>query len=196
MKFIIATNNQHKVKEFERILSPLGIEVLSQSAASISLDVVEDADSFEGNAYLKAKAIYDRTRIPTIADDSGLEVYALNNAPGVYSARYGGAGLTDVDRYNKLLDEMKNIPDSQRGAQFVCAISLVLTGENTYSFQGICEGKIGYEPKGVNGFGYDPIFMVGEDSFSTLSPQKKDEISHRGKALRLMAEELKNIKQE
>ncbi len=194
MKFIIATNNKHKVKEFERILSPLGIEVISQSDAGINIDVVENADSFEGNAYLKAKAIFDISQIPTIADDSGLEVYALNNAPGVYSARYGGEGLTDIDRYNKLLDEMNNIPDDERGAQFVCSISLVLSSVNAYSFTGVCEGKIGYQPMGQNGFGYDPIFMIGDESFSTLSPEKKDEISHRGKALRQMADEIKNIK--
>ncbi|MFZ2537823.1 MAG: RdgB/HAM1 family non-canonical purine NTP pyrophosphatase [Oscillospiraceae bacterium] len=194
MKFIIATNNKHKVKEFQRILSPLGIEVISQSDAGINIDVVEDADSFEGNAYLKAKAIFDISHIPTISDDSGLEVFALNNAPGVFSARYGGAGLTDIDRYNKLLDEMKNIPEDERGARFICSISLVFSNVKSYSFTGVCQGKIGYQPKGQNGFGYDPVFMIGDESFSTLSPQKKDEISHRGKALRQMAEELKNLK--
>ncbi|MEG0692395.1 MAG: RdgB/HAM1 family non-canonical purine NTP pyrophosphatase [Oscillospiraceae bacterium] len=195
MKFIIATNNKHKIKEFERILSPLSIEVISQSDEGINIEVVEDADTFEGNAFLKAKAIYDIAKIPTIADDSGLEVFALNHAPGVYSARYGGEGLTDIDRYNKLLEEMKHVPENERGAQFVCSISLVLSDKEVYGFTGICKGQIGYQPKGENGFGYDPIFMVGDESFSTLSPQKKDEISHRGKALRQMAEELKNIKE-
>ena len=184
----------HKVKEFERILSPMNIEVISQSQAGIDLDVVEDADTFEGNAFLKAKAIYDLTKMPTIADDSGLEVYALGNAPGVYSARYGGEGLTDVDRYQKLLKELEHVPNNQRGAQFVCSISLVLSPEQVYAFTGICKGEIGYAPKGENGFGYDPIFMIGEESFSTLSPDKKDEISHRGIALKQMAEELIKLK--
>lgn len=196
MKFIIATNNKHKISEFERILSPLGIELISQSDSGINIEVVEDADSFEGNAYLKAKAVYDISHIPTIADDSGLEVFALNNAPGVYSARYGGEGLTDADRYNKLIDEMKNVPDEQRGAQFVCCISLVLSDNKSYSFRGVCEGKIGYKPIGENGFGYDPVFMIGENSFSTISASEKDKISHRGKALIKMHNELKNIMNE
>lgn len=193
MKIIIATNNAHKVGEFERILRPLGIEAVSMNEAGINADPDENSDSFEGNAYIKAKAVYDITGEMTVADDSGLEVYALDNAPGVYSARYGGEGLNDKQRYEKLLNELKDIPESERGARFVCAVSLITKSGKNYTFTGVCEGKIGYEPLGENGFGYDPVFMVGEDSFSVLSPEKKDEISHRGIALRKMAEEIKKL---
>lgn len=193
MKIIIATNNAHKVGEFERILRPLGIEAVSMNEAGINADPDENSDSFEGNAYIKAKAVYDITGEITVADDSGLEVYALDNAPGVYSARYGGEGLNDKQRYEKLLNELKDITESERGARFVCAVSLITKSGKNYTFTGVCEGKIGYEPLGENGFGYDPVFMVGEDSFSVLSPEKKDEISHRGIALRKMAEEIKKL---
>lgn len=189
MKLILATNNKHKVMEFSRILSPLGIEVISQSEAGIKIDVEENADSFEGNARLKAKAIYEISGIPTIADDSGLEVYALNNAPGVYSARYGGSECkNDKERYEKLLSEMKDVPEIDRGARFVCSICLVMSNEKEYNMTGICEGMIAYEPHGENGFGYDPIFMVNDKSFSELSDREKDQISHRGNALKKLQE--------
>lgn len=192
MKIVVATNNPHKVMEFERILAPLGIDVISQAQvlSSANICVEEDADSFEGNAYLKAKAVFDAAQLPTVADDSGICVDALNGAPGVYSARYGGEGLDDVDRYNKLLFEMKDVEDSERTARFVCSISLILSSDKVYNFTGVCEGKIGYYPLGENGFGYDPVFMVGDESFSTLSAPQKDKISHRGKALRAMADML------
>lgn len=197
MKFIIATKNQNKLREFKRILNPHGIEVISQAEAGINIDVEENADSFEGNSFLKAKAIFDETKIPTIADDSGLEVYALDNAPGVYSARYGGeACKSDKERTALLLKNMENIPDENRGARFVCAITLVLSEEKHYSFMGYCEGKIGYAPKGENGFGYDPVFMLGAKSMSEVSPEEKDEVSHRGKALREMEKKLDEIKYE
>lgn len=195
MKLILATKNKHKVMEFSRILTPLGIEIISQSDALIEVDVDENADSFEGNARLKAQAIFDKSGIPTIADDSGLEVYALNNAPGVYSARYGGAECkNDKERYEKLLSEMKDVPEKNRGARFVCSICLVISKEMEYNMTGICEGKIAYEPHGENGFGYDPIFMVGDKSFSELSDSEKDQISHRGNALKKLQETLTKIK--
>jgi XTP/dITP diphosphohydrolase len=194
MKLIIATKNQHKVKEFERILNPFGIEVISQTDAGIHIDVEETADSFEGNARLKARAVFEKTGLPTIADDSGLEVFALNGAPGIYSARYGGeACKTDQDRCQKLLHEMKDIPDEHRTAQFVCCVYLILSKTQEYSFIGTCKGKIGYEPLGDNGFGYDPIFMVGDLSFGQLSDSQKDFISHRGNALMQLEIKLKEI---
>lgn len=197
MKFIIATKNEHKLKEFKRILNPHGIEVISQAEAGADIDVNENADTFEGNSYLKAKAIYDKTKIPTIADDSGLEVYALDNAPGVYSARYGGDSCkTDADRTNLLLKNMENIPDENRGARFVCAITLVISEDKHYSFMGYCDGKIGYSPKGENGFGYDPVFMIGDKSISEISPAEKDSISHRGRALVEMEKKLNEIRYE
>lgn len=193
MKLIAATNNTHKVIEFKRILEPLGYTVLSQKEAGIHIEVEETGETFEKNAYLKAKSVYEASGLPTVADDSGIAVDALNGAPGVYSARYGGPALDDVGRYEKLLAEMENVPDSNRTARFVCAISLILSNEKVYSFTGVCEGKIGYAPRGENGFGYDPIFMVGDKSTAELSPAEKDKISHRGQALRKMEKLLRKM---
>ena len=193
MKLVIATHNLHKVKEFERILLPFGIETVSQADLGITIEAEETADSFEGNSFLKAKAVFDACRLPVIADDSGLEVYALGNKPGVYSARYGGPGLDDVGRTELLLQNMKDIPDEKRGAQFVCCITLILQEDRIFSFQGICEGKIGYAPKGKNGFGYDPVFLIGKKSFSELSPEEKDAVSHRGKALRALEQKIREL---
>ena len=193
MKLIAATNNTHKVIEFKRILEPLGYTVLSQKEAGIHIEVEETGETFEENAYLKAKCVSKPTGLPTVADDSGIAVDALNGAPGVYSARYGGPALDDVGRYEKLLAEMENVPDSNRTARFVCAISLILSNEKVYSFTGVCEGKIGYAPRGENGFGYDPIFMVGDKSTAELSPAEKDKISHRGQALRKMEKLLRKM---
>lgn len=190
MKLIAATNNAHKVVEFKRILEPLGFTVLSQKEAGIHVEAEETGTTFEENAYLKAKAVYDASGLPTVADDSGIVVDALDGAPGVYSARYGGPGLNDVDRYEKLLHEMEGVPDAKRTARFVCAISLVLSPDKVFSFTGVCEGKIGHGPRGENGFGYDPIFMVGEKSTAELSSEEKDKISHRGQALRKMEQML------
>ena len=190
MKLIAATNNAHKVVEFKRILEPLGFTVLSQKEAGIRVEAEETGTTFEENACLKAKAVYDASGLPTVADDSGIVVDALDGAPGVYSARYGGPGLNDVDRYEKLLHEMEGVPDAKRTARFVCAISLVLSPDKAFSFTGVCEGKIGHGPRGENGFGYDPIFMVGEKSTAELSSEEKDKISHRGQALRKMEQML------
>lgn len=193
MKLIAATNNAHKVVEFKRILEPFGFTVLTQREAGIAIEAEETGTTFEENAYLKAKAVFDASGLSTVADDSGIAVDALNGAPGVYSARYGGPELDDVGRYEKLLRDMENVPEEERGAQFVCAISLILSPEKVYSFTGVCEGKVGYAPRGENGFGYDPIFMVGDRSTAELSPQEKDAISHRGKALRKMEQMLRTM---
>lgn len=190
MKLIAATNNAHKLVEFKRILEPLGFTVLSQKEAGIHVEAEETGTTFEENAYLKAKAVYDASGLPTVADDSGIAVDALNGAPGVYSARYGGPDLNDVDRYEKLLHEMGGVPDEKRTARFVCAISLILSSDQVFGFTGVCEGKIGYGPRGENGFGYDPIFMVGDKSTAELPPEEKDKISHRGQALRKMEQML------
>ena len=190
MKLIAATNNAHKLIEFKRILEPLGFTVLSQKEAGIHVEAEETGTTFEENAYLKAKAVYDASGLATVADDSGIAFDALNGAPGVYSARYGGPGLNDVDRYEKLLHEMDGVPDEKRTARFVCAISLILSSDQVFGFTGVCEGKIGYEPRGENGFGYDPIFRVGDKSTAELLPEEKDKISHRGQALRKMEQML------
>lgn len=188
MKLILATNNQHKLTEFRRVLDPIGVTVISQNEAGISVDVEETGKTFEENAKLKADAIYQLTGLPTVADDSGLEVDILDNAPGVYTARYAGENATDADRYNKLLGEMKAVKDADRTACFVCVLHYIDSDGVGHSMRGECFGKIGYEPKGANGFGYDPVFMVGSKSFSELLPEEKDAVSHRGKALQMLAD--------
>lgn len=186
MKFVIATHNQHKVTEFKRILEPMGIEVVT---AEIS-EPEENGESFAENAYIKAKSACDETGMPAVADDSGISVDALGGAPGIYSARYGGEGLTDRDRVYKLLDEMKDIPDEKRGAHFTSAICCVFPNGDRIDAHGACFGDIGYEVIGEGGFGYDPIFMQNGVSFGEISPEEKDARSHRGKSLKDFAEKL------
>lgn len=190
MKIIAATKNKNKLREFGEILK--GFEILSQEEAGIDIDVEETGTTFEENSLLKAKAIYDMTGIPAIADDSGLCVDALDGAPGVYSARYGGEGYDDKGRVTLLLENMKNVPDDKRSARFVCAITLV--DENgILTARGECEGKIDYAPRGTNGFGYDPVFFVEKfgKTMAEITPEQKNEISHRGKALKIFSEKIK-----
>ncbi len=189
MKIIAATKNKNKLREFGEILK--GFEIISQEEAGIDLDVEETGTTFEENSYLKAKAIYDATEIAAIADDSGLCVDALGGEPGVYSARYGGEGYDDKGRVTLLLKNMENVPDEKRSARFVCAITLV-SGEGIITARGECEGKIDYAPKGTNGFGYDPVFFVEKfgKTMAEITPEEKNEISHRGKALGIFAEKL------
>lgn len=190
-QLIVASNNKNKVAEFSRILSQYGYEVISQSQAGINLEVEENGTTFIENAKIKAQAIYDLKKVAVIADDSGLSVDTLDGAPGIYSARYGGEGLSDKDRYMKLLEDMENVESQKRQAHFTCAIHLILEDGKSHDFIGICEGKIGDKPMGENGFGYDPIFMVDENnSMAMIDATQKDEISHRGKALRMMMEVL------
>lgn len=189
MKIIAATKNKNKLREFGEILK--GFEIISQEEAGVNIDVEETGTTFEENSYLKAKAIYDITGITTIADDSGLCVDALNGEPGVYSARYGGEGYDDKGRVQLLLKNMKDVPDEERTARFVCVITLV-GDEGVLTARGECEGRIDYEPKGENGFGYDPVFYVDrfEKTLAEVTPEEKNSISHRGKALKIFAEKL------
>ena len=165
--------------------------MVSQSEAGINIEVEETGRTFQENAQLKAKAIFDQTHTAVIADDSGLEVEYLNGAPGVYSHRYAGENATDADRYNKLLNELKDVPDEKRGAAFVCVICYIDENGNEQFARGECRGKIGYEPKGENGFGYDPVFMCGDKSFAEISADEKNKISHRAKALEKLCSILK-----
>ncbi len=182
MQFVIATGNPHKLIELERILNPLGIDAVSSKSLEISLDDVEETGTtFEENAYLKAKAACDKTGFPAVADDSGLCVDALNGAPGVYSARYAGENATDRERYEKLLQVMEGVEN--RAAKFVSAVCCVWPNGDTLTVRGECAGTIGFAPLGEGGFGYDPVFMVGEQSYSQMTPAQKDAVSHRGKAL-------------
>lgn len=191
MKFIMATNNAHKVIELSRILLPLGIEVVSAKDAGITLDDVEETGAtFAENAFLKANSAYKKTGMPVVADDSGLCVDALDGRPGVYSARYGGEGATDSEKNAKLLDELRNVDDENRTAHFTSAICCILDDGTRIDVEGICNGKIAFEPHGNGGFGYDPIFICGNKCYAELSGEEKDAISHRGIALRKLKAEL------
>lgn len=194
IKLVAATQNAHKLVEFRRILEPLGYRVLSQAEADVDIDVEETGTTFAENASLKAEAIFRAAGLPTIADDSGLEVDYLGGEPGIYSARFGGPGLTDRDKCTLILQRLREVPKDKRTARFVSAIHLILSETDRRTYIGTCEGFIGWEMLGDNGFGYDPIFMVSDtDSFAALSGEEKDQLSHRGAALRKMEEDLKGI---
>ena len=195
MKLVIATNNQGKVREIKEILGHLGYEPISLKDAGIDIDVVEDGETFAENAHKKAAAVYEICRCPVIADDSGLEVDFLGGAPGIYSARYAGEGATDEQRIQKILSELEGVDMSMRTARFVCSIYCILDDDTEYSVRGTLEGHIGTEPLGENGFGYDPIFMVDEDtSVAMLHAEEKNRISHRASALRQLTEILSEKK--
>ena len=181
MKLVLASNNANKLREIREIFSPMGFEVLSQKEAGVSCEPEENGSTFAENALIKAKAVYDALadKFYVIADDSGLCVDALDGAPGIYSARYAEEGK----RCEKLLSEMKDVPDEKRGAKFVCAIAMIEPDGSVRSFMGECHGKIGYEKRGTNGFGYDPVFMSGEKSFAEISSEEKNSISHRARAI-------------
>ncbi len=189
MKIIAATKNKNKLREFGEILK--GFEIISQEEAGIDIDVEETGTTFEENSLLKAQAIYEKSGIPAIADDSGLCVDALGGEPGVYSARYGGEGYDDAGRVELLLKNMKDIPDEKRTARFVCAITMV-SDDGVITARGECEGRINHAPVGENGFGYDPVFYMEEYDKTTaqMTPDEKNAVSHRGKALRIFAEKL------
>ena len=194
MTFIIATNNEKKLVELSRILNPLGIRALSAKEAGVSLEEVEETGiTFEENARLKARAALQKTGMPAVADDSGLMVDALNGEPGVYSARYGGEGATDTQKNEKLLKNMENVPQEKRTARFVSAVCCLFPDGREIMVRGECEGSIAYAPKGEGGFGYDPIFLGGGRSYAELAPEEKDAVSHRGRALRKLSEELQKV---
>ena len=160
--------------------------------AGFTGEIVEDGETFEENAHIKARAIFEQMKVPTIADDSGLVIDFLNGAPGVYSARYAGEGASDEERCQKVLEEMHGVPRELRGARFVCSIYFIYDEDDEYSVNGTVEGYIGDEPLGSNGFGYDPIFMLDDDeSMATIGEDEKNKISHRAKAFEKLAEILK-----
>ncbi|MBQ5346732.1 MAG: RdgB/HAM1 family non-canonical purine NTP pyrophosphatase [Ruminococcus sp.] len=191
MKFIIATNNAQKLKELERILSPLGINAVSPKQEGISLDDVdENGATFKENSYIKAKAACEKTGLPAIADDSGICVDALDGAPGIFSARFAGDEATDEDKNNLILEKLKSVPEEKRGAHYTCAVTCVFPSGDEIQVEGYCYGKIAYEPDGDGGFGYDPIFLYNGVSFGQVSAEEKDKVSHRGNALRMFKAEL------
>ncbi len=190
--FIIATHNVKKLAELERILAPLGISVQTASQAGYSLpEVDETGTTFAENARLKAESAMRATGRPAVADDSGLVVDALGGAPGVYSARYAGPDASDRDRYEKLLRELADVPDDRRTARFVSAVCCVFPDGTSIDVTGACEGRIARAPRGDGGFGYDPVFLVGDRSYAELTAAEKDEISHRGRALRALQDALR-----
>lgn len=192
-KVVAATNNAKKLEEMNRILTQLGWEVVGLRSCGDFPEPVEDADSFEGNARIKALAAHRNTGLAAIADDSGLMVEALGGAPGVYSSRYAGEGATDADNNAKLLRELADVPAGQRAAAYACAIVFIDDDGSEHSAWGTCEGEIGFEPTGEGGFGYDPYFLSADYPGQTLAQvdaRAKDAISHRGKALRSLVAKL------
>lgn len=194
-RVIFATGNQDKMREIREILADPGMEILSMKEAGVELDIVEDGTSFEENALIKAAALAKSVRedhTVVLADDSGLEIDYLNKEPGIYSARYMGENTSYEIKNRNLIDRLEGVPKEQRTARFVCAIAAVFPDGTSCVTRGTIEGYIGWEPAGENGFGYDPIFYVDEYQCSTaqLSREKKNQLSHRGKALRAMKEKL------
>ena len=183
IKFVLASRNPGKLKEMNEILSHLGIQVCSEEEAGVDVEVEETGTTFEENSLLKARAVMEASGLPAIADDSGLCVDALGGAPGVYSARYGGEGLDDVQRYRLLLENMKG--QMPRTARFVSVITCCFPNGDVISARGECPGTIAFAPMGEGGFGYDPVFFIPslKKTFAQLSPEEKNAISHRGKAL-------------
>ena len=190
MKLVLASKNQKKLVEMNDILSHLGIEVCSEEEAGVDLEVEETGATFEENSLLKAKAVMEASGLPAIADDSGLCVECLNGAPGVYSARYGGEGLSDEERYRILLENMRG--QMTRAANFVSVITCCFPNGGVLTARGECPGSIAYAPMGEGGFGYDPVFFLPElkKTFAQLSAEEKNAISHRGKALEAFKEKL------
>lgn len=197
-KIIFATGNEGKMKEIREILDGLTflgekVQILSMKEAGIDIDIIEDGTTFEENAMIKARAVAGTTKEAIVlADDSGLVIDYLNGEPGIYSARYLGKDTSYRVKNANLVQRLEGVPDEKRSARFVCAIAAVLPDGRELSTRGTIEGRIGYEEKGLNGFGFDPIFYVPEIGKYTaeLSDEDKNRISHRGKALRAMREEL------
>ena len=189
-KIVFATTNAGKIKEIKEILADFDVEVASMKEMNITADIEENGATFEENSLIKARAVSKLTGLPALADDSGLEVDYLNGEPGIYSARYLGRD-TDYDyKNNYIIDKLKEAKGEERSARFVCVISLVLPDGREFVKKGVMEGRIGYEIKGENGFGYDPIFYLPEygKTSAEISAEEKNKISHRGKALSAMKE--------
>ena len=194
MKVVLASKNPHKLVEINKITEKFGIELVLQSELGIDIDVEENGTTFEENSYIKAEAVMKASGLPTLADDSGIAVDALNGEPGIYSARYGfDDSLDDHGRMMLLLKNTEHVPDGQRQAQFVCVITMVTPEGEIIQARGEVHGELSREPKGENGFGYDPIFYYPPAGCTTaeLPPEQKNEISHRANALKLFYEKMK-----
>lgn len=187
-KLLIATNNAGKLREYMDLLGDLPVQLTTPQQEGIELEVEENGSTFAENALLKARAYCTASRLPTLADDSGLEVDALGGAPGIYSARYAGSNATDRQRYEKLLAELRGIPPAERTARFRCVIALVLPDGTEEITEGECEGVIIDTPRGEHGFGYDPVFYMPAlgKTMAELPPELKNRVSHRARALMRM----------
>jgi XTP/dITP diphosphohydrolase len=183
MKLLLATQNEHKVQELMRLMEPFGFDVVSLLDYPEIGDIIEDGETLEANALIKAKAGHAHTGLPTVADDTGLSVDALDGAPGVYAARYAGENVTYDDNVNKMLSELKGVPEGQRQATFQTA-AVFYDGEQTFTARGEVRGMITSERKGTSGFGYDPIFWVPElaKTYAQLDLNEKNRLSHRKRA--------------
>lgn len=192
-KIIFATGNKDKMKEIRMILADLDVEILSMKEAGISVDIEENGTTFEENALIKAKAVAAYTDAIVLADDSGLEIDYLNKEPGIYSARYMGEDTSYRIKNGNLIQRLEGVPDEKRTARFVCAVAAAFPDGTVKTVRETMEGRIGYEEKGENGFGYDPIFYLPEYGCTSaeLSMEEKNKISHRGKALRAIRDVLK-----
>lgn len=191
---IIATENEHKLEEIGSILKDLNLKVLSIKDTGLAgLDVIEDGNTFEENALIKARAVMEKTGQLAIADDSGLEVDILNNQPGIHSARFAGENATDDENNAKLLKLLKGVPLHRRTARFVCCIAAAFPNGDTITLRGECPGMIGFEPRGESGFGYDSLFIVEKygKTFAEIGEKEKNKISHRAMALERLKKRLK-----
>lgn len=196
-RIVFATGNAGKIREIREILQDIPLPVVSMREAGIDVDVEENGETYEQNALIKARAVAALASPEDIvmADDSGLEIDYLNKEPGVYSARYLGETTSYRVKNHNLIERLEGVPEEKRKARFVCVIAAVLPDGTELTTRGVIEGRIGYEEKGVGGFGYDPIFQVPEFGKSTaeLTEAEKNEVSHRGRALRAMKEKLENV---
>lgn len=197
-RILLATNNPGKVREFRRLLEPFGFVAVTPAELGVAVDVVEDGRSYAENAVVKARAFAEAGGMIALADDSGIEVDALGGGPGMYSARYGGPGLDDQGRVRWLLSDLADVPEEQRTARYraVVAVAFREAGREPVTFEGVQEGKIGCEPRGERGFGYDPVFLLeGGRTQAEASDEEKDEISHRAQAVKAAARYLLECEQ-
>ncbi|MDD4715233.1 MAG: RdgB/HAM1 family non-canonical purine NTP pyrophosphatase [Oscillospiraceae bacterium] len=195
MKLVLASQNQRKIREMREILSGLSVDMLLPSEAGVHIETEETGSTFAENALLKASAVMRASGKPAVADDSGLAVDALNGGPGIYTARYGGEGLSDEARWKLLLENMRG--QTRRTCRFISSIVCCFPNGDTLTAEGVCEGMVAFAPQGTGGFGYDPVFYLParRKTMAQLSPEEKNQISHRGKALRLFAEKLRSYQE-
>jgi XTP/dITP diphosphohydrolase len=192
---LVATENVGKKREYEQLLAPLPLELCTPRNLGLALAIQEDGESYAQNARIKALRYMQASQLPTLADDSGLEVDALGGAPGLRSARYAGGNANDIDRYRLLLQKLTDVPWQERTARFRCALILAVPGGEVYATEGACEGMIAFEPEGDHGFGYDPIFYLPEQgqTMAQLPPAIKNRVSHRARAVQQMLPILSHI---